>query len=268
MVEPQDAEHQEQAGGVGQGVQAAGGDGGQPVEDFQIAAGADKGVRQGLVHQPQAAGGGAGDAGEHAGGEHAPDVGVHVQVEHPVHDILEGTGVLHHGAEGQHGRQAADTRDTAAQAVAQQGLPVLALKLGEIEHIGEDCAQQHGASGQHGGVGHEAAAHDDHQQQHHNGQECLPSGRQEAAVLDLKQGGIHVVGVGPHLPPGHSPVLSPGAVEQAQGEDGHGADNAEHRGGGHGGAQVLSGYYVGQLGGTGQCGHSVGGGAHDQAGHG
>ena len=39
VVEPQDAEHQEQAGGVGQGVQAAGGDGGDAVQGLQNAGG-------------------------------------------------------------------------------------------------------------------------------------------------------------------------------------------------------------------------------------
>lgn len=194
VVEAQYTEHKEEAGRVGQGIQAASGNGGQAVEDLQIAAGAEEGIGQRLVHEPQAAGGGAGNAGEDAGGEDAPDIGVHIQAQHPVHNALESVGILDYSTEGQHRGQTADAGDAAPQTVDEQTLPVLALQSPEVEHIGEDGAQQHGAGGQHGGVGDKLSAYNDDQQQHHDGQEAFQAGGSRLRSLISKRAGSTLSG--------------------------------------------------------------------------
>ena len=69
VVQAQDLEDEEQARGMGQGIQAARGNGHQAVQDAEVTAAADEVIGQGGQRQPQATGGGACNARDDGSGE-------------------------------------------------------------------------------------------------------------------------------------------------------------------------------------------------------
>ena len=71
VAQSQIGQNQEQAGGMGQRVQAAGGNRDQAGKHFQNAAGGEEVFAQNLQRQPQVAGGGARNTGDDGGRENA-----------------------------------------------------------------------------------------------------------------------------------------------------------------------------------------------------